>query len=587
MNLGEDEEELRPILRAYAIATSGDIQLPTRTYLDEIVAISDLSLREARALAEEFKRREFKPENFQLRQSETLYLGMYNATLDTGKTVDLGKIRDFVKGTGFSQQDVNGVTFKALKMSTRYGKFKKAYEYNKEYGGRQIANIPDERLSSVEFIVKVKKGTKVQGASFNIFNTGRVRFSGGYVEGSASEPTSLVRYIENVTGLKMSTKPIKINNITSEIKIGASIDIAQLYALLNVSREIAKFKNYPISATYEPARDVFLAKKKKDSPFLYVTFGKEFTILLTAKGSLIIEGKESPTKRLPVIRDFISFLKTAGILRQTNSPVRVVHRPSKIARRADNKPAPEITRRGTTCPKEARPVPYSFQGACPQGRDYYVRPNPQGQPCCYRIPKRPEYLRNKVEERYQRANVKVPNSVRSIFGIGLDTNAKQVNVGKKAPDNMRFEMNKKLGFKIGSRQCYRFSKVSLVDIAIRLGIILPKKVTKPILCDLIAKHVENKGLGTNVANAGKALPIKGRDTKLRLGGRLCESYKRSTIVKYAKEMGVRGEILESGTKKDMCMAIQDRSNVINHKNENNANFNYFINLAKRVKNNNR
>jgi hypothetical protein len=584
MNLGEDEEELRPILRAYAIATSGGIQLPTRSYLNQVVAISDVTLREARSIADEYKRREFKPINFDLRQSEVLYLGMYNATLDYGRTVDLAQIRERVKANGFTQKNIDVFTFKALKMSTRYGKFKKAFEYNKEYGGRQVANVSNEKLSSVEFIVKIKKGTKIQGASFNIFNTGRVRFSGGYIDGSPNEPISLVRYIEEIAGLRLSDKPIKINNITSEIKIGASVDVAQLYSLLKVGKDLAKFDGYPISATYEPERDVFLTKKKKNSPFLYITFDKEFTILLTSNGSLLIEGKESPNKRFPVIKKFITFLKNAGILTQTNRSVRMNPKPSKIARRANNKPAPEITRRGTTCPKASRPVPYSFQGVCPQGGGYYVRPNPQGQPCCYKIPKRPEYIRNKVAERYKRANVKVPDNVRAIFGIGMNTNDKRANIGRKAPVNMRFEMNNNLGFKLGSRQCSRFSKVSLVDIAMRLGVILPSKVTKPILCELLAKHVKNKGLLTNIQNSGNGLPVSGRDSRLRLGGRLCESYKRSTVVKYAKALGVSGEILESGTKKDLCMAIQDRSNAISRKNENNANFNYFMNMAKQLKN---
>ena len=388
-----------------------------------------------------------------------------------------------------------------------------------------------------------------------------MRFSGGYIDGSPNEPASLVRYIEKIVNLKLSDEPIKINNVTSEIKLGAKIDVAQLHSLLDVGEGLAKFDGYVLKSTYEPSRNVFLAKNKKDSPFLYVNFGNKFTILLTSKGSLVIEGTEAPGKRLATIKRFINFLKIAGILTPTRRNVTPSPKPSKIARRANNKPAPNVTRRGTTCPKESRPVPYSFQGKCPQGNGYYVRPNPQGQPCCYKIPKRVEYMRNKVAERYRRANVKVPDNVRKIFGIGLNTNQKPENVGRKAPTNLKFEMNKDLGFKIGSRQCTRFTKVSLVDMALRLGIVLPQKVTKPILCELIAKHVQ-----TN---------------KLTLSGRLCTSYKRSTLVKYAKELGVRGQVLETGSKDDICRAIQSKANNVDE------NFNYFMNLAKQLKNKNR
>jgi hypothetical protein len=44
------------------------------------------------------------------------------------------------------------------------------------------------------------------------------------------------------------------------------------------------------------------------------------------------------------------------------------------------------------------------------------------------------------------------------------------------------------GNKIDSRQCLRYTKVALVDIARRLRINLPQKLTKPILCDLIRNH---------------------------------------------------------------------------------------------------
>ena len=586
MNLGNDEEIIRPLLKAYAIATSGGIQLPSRTYLNQIAAITDMSLTEVRELADEYKREEFKPENFNLNQTDDLYLGMYNATLDYGRTVNPAKVRDYVVEKGFKEEEVDGLTFKALKMSTRFGKFKKTFEYNKEYGGRKVANVNNSKLSSVELIVKIKKGQKIQGASFNVFNTGRVRFSGGYIDGSTNEPLALVKYVEKIVNLTLSDKPIKINNVTSEIKLGANVDVAQLHSLLDVDTGLARFGGYTIKSTYEPVRNVFLTKNKKDSPFLYISFGAKFTVLLTGKGSMVVEGPESPAVRLPVIKRFINFLKIAGILTPARRNVTPYPKPSKVARRANNMPAPNVTRRGTTCPKESRPVPYSFEGKCPQGQGYYVRPNPQGQPCCYKIPKRAEYMRNKVAERYRRANVKVPENVRRIFGIGFGTNEKSVNVGRKAPTNLRFEMNKNLGFKIGSRQCIRFTKVSLVDMAIRLGVTLPKKVTKPILCVLIAKHVENKQLTAPVQNVGNALPVKGRDSKLRLGGRLCTSYKRSTIVKYAKELGVRGTVLETGTKEDLCKAIQDRANALKIKNEGNENFNYFMNLAKQLKNKN-
>ena len=63
------------------------------------------------------------------------------------------------------------------------------------------------------------------------------------------------------------------------------------------------------------------------------------------------------------------------------------------------KPAPEITRRGTSCPLERQPYPYSMQGKCLKDR-CYVKPNPQGQPCCYKIPRTIKYSESKVKAVY-------------------------------------------------------------------------------------------------------------------------------------------------------------------------------------------
>lgn len=560
-----DEEEALPVLRAYAIATSGGIQLPSRTYLDELSVILDVSIRRAREIAEEYKRTTYRPANFNLRQSGDLYLGMYNATLDVGRVLNLLQLKERVVGHGFVPKKFGDYTMKAVRMTLRYGRFKKAFEYTKEYGAKNLANVSNSRVSSLELIVKIKKGAKVQGASISIFNTGRVRLSGGYIDGSPAEPVSLIRYVDDLTGLTMASKPIKLNNVTGEIKLGAKIDLEQLYSLLDVTKGLAKFDDLVVSATFEPARNAFLTKAKKNSPFLYVKFGDRFTLLMAKNGTIIVEGAEPPQKTSRVIRRFVDFIKTAGILTPQGGNLRPDPKPSKLARRANNQPAPDVTRRGTTCPVDKRPVPYSFQGKCPQGDGYYVRPNPQGQPCCYKIPKRPGYLRNKVAERYARANVRVPNSVRKIFGIGMNTNNKANNVGKNTLTNLKFTHNKKVGFKIGSRQCLRYTKVGLVDMATRLGMTVPSVVSKPKLCDMIADFVKK-----NKKNVG-----------FMLNGKACTTYKKSTLVKYAREVGVTKL---DGTKEELCKEIKRASNKLMNSPANDENFDYFMNLARKLKN---
>jgi hypothetical protein len=561
----ENAEDALPILRAYAIATSGGIQLPSRMYLDELADILDVSIRKAREIADNYKKTNYRPVNFNLKQSGDLYLGMYNATLDAGRVLNLLQLKERVVGNGFTPKRFGVYTIKAVRMTLRYGRFKKAFEYTKEYGARNLSNVSNDRVSSLELIVKIKKGSKIQGASVSIFNTGRVRLSGGYIDGSSGEPVSLIRYVDELTGLNLASKSIKLNNITGEIKLGARIDLQQLYTLLDVTKGLAKFDDMVIEATFEPARNAFLAKEKKDSPFLYIKFGDKFTLLIANNGTIIVEGKEEPQKTSKVIRRFVDFIKTAGILTPKNGNLRPNPKPSKLARRMNNMPAPDVTRRGTTCPVGKRPVPYSFQGKCPQGDGYYVRPNPQGQPCCYQIPKRPGYLRNKVAERYARANVKVPESVRKIFGIGMNTNNKSNNVGKNAPVNMNFTHNKKVGFKIGSRQCLRYTKVGLIDLATRMGMSVPSVISKPKLCEMIATFVKKNG----------------KNSGFILNGKVCTTYKKSTLVKYARELGVT---TLGGTKEELCKDIKKASNKLMNTPVNDANFDYFMNLARKLKN---
>lgn len=67
--------------------------------------------------------------------------------------------------------------------------------------------------------------------------------------------------------------------------------------------------------------------------------------------------------------------------------------------------------------------------------------------------------------------------------MGTETVNRPVNVANTGAGlKIRIQNNK-----INSRQCLRYTKVALVDIATRLKIALPSKLTKPILCDLIKK----------------------------------------------------------------------------------------------------
>jgi hypothetical protein len=112
-----------------------------------------------------------------------------------------------------------------------------------------------------------------------------------------------------------------------------------------------------------------------------------------------------------------------------------------------------------------------------------------------------DYSREKVRDLYQKAGIQVPNSVKKLFGI--TTKNKAVEVATKVPEL------KIVGDKIDSRQCLRYTKVALVDIARRLRLKLPLKVTKPILCDLIKSHKKMPAeLLANIRTGKKLVNVK-------------------------------------------------------------------------------
>jgi hypothetical protein len=205
-----------------------------------------------------------------------------------------------------------------------------------------------------------------------------------------------------------------------------------------------------------------------------------------------------------------------------------------------------------------------MQGKCPK-EGYYVKPNPQGQPCCYKIPKNPNYSGSKVAAAYKRANVKVPNTVQKVFNFGTNTGNKRNNTSHSNLTNLVVKMNSKVGLKIGSRQCSRYSKVALVDIAHRLGLPVLPSMDKVRLCELIqtvAKNVTNTHNvgGTRAVtftNANKVFVVTGNSANsLRIGGRVAKTIKRELLFRYATKLGARPG--QFATIADLCKIIYDR-----------------------------
>jgi hypothetical protein len=554
------DELVKRVLRGISIRKDSGFELPRLRYLDVYRRYSApensvlLNKIETGKRIEKFRTDKFLPRQEDLKKMplefSKLNYGMFNATVDLGTAVNIPALFQAIVQRGL----VDTQSVKCLKVSTIYGKFAKATEITNEYGLRELKKVDPKKLTGVEFILR----SKGQGASLTVFNTGRIRFSGGYHDGSDRDPARILGFISaNYFSIPGNIKP-KINNNTTGFEMNMGIDRVGIAILFDRSRGRGqtRFGKYTVISSFPPLTDYGGRKKPPGkTEFLYLAVTddnkKEFTLVCSRVGTVMIEGTSQIAESYALAKKLFEGFKNIDLLlpgkgqniRNNRGP----RKNSKIVRRANNKPAPDITRRGATCPSGKRPDPYSFQGKCPPG--YYVRPNPQGQPCCYKIPKKLGYIKNKVATRYLKAGVRVPDNVRRLFNIRNDPLLPN-NVTGQAPNIQTF-VNNKSGFMIDSRQCKRYTKVGLVDIAKRLGIQVPRVITKPKLCDMIkqATNPERRAPGN----------VREGPNGLKLSGRYCTSYKKSTLLKYARELKI--QVDSDASKEQICVLIAAPRNI--------------------------
>lgn len=513
-----------------------------------------------------------------------MYNGLVNSSFDK-KTVrlQLNSLIKVPKDLPSSSQlfiDVNEVT-------AYQGNFKTVAKASREYGIK--GNPGSENIFAVSFSGKVTKDGDTKGFNFVFYRNGKIRFSGGFVgfdrdeDPSASEMTRQVEKIRKTIVDNFTRKneflmnKLEFNNVTGQLQIPGLIRDAQKAKLATLSSRIPHIKNTP--------GDVIFEKELMDNLYLYTKGG--LTLVISTKGVIQLNGAKSPEELLKLYKseviDILQFMKDENIITTTDTfPIQMSKVPTAASKRLTNKPAPMLGKQTTTCPKGRRPDPYTMQGKCPRP-GFYVKPNPQMQPCCYRIPQSTKYSRNKVENSYNTANVKVPRNVQVSFGIFKNTNNKKNDVTNKNLDsnNVYFSNDPKLGFKISGRQCGRFSKPALVNIASRLGIVnISRTTTVPELCKLISQKGKNLGLNltnniygemkVNVKLRGKDLPLFIHKKVLRIGGKVCTTYKKNELISMANSVNL--EVTPEMNIKDLCGLLTSyleskKSNIVRRRNE--------------------
>ena len=377
--------------------------------------------------------------------------GMYNATVDTGSAINIRNLLTTVQRMGLiHDQDIT-----ITECKFKYGRFQTAVTFSGKYAMAGNATKP---LNSANFKARDSNGL---GISFDFHKSGKVRFSGAF------DPEKVRRFFAKYYPIPGE---IKVNNRVVSFRIQGWRPILPLIHGA-FSDAGGRFEKYEV-------RSRFMTKKKKTKTvglpdaFLYLKFGEEFDAIMTEAGTVQIQGTQDYNDSYRVLKRFLLRLRNNEFMKPGATPVRTVKQRVVLSPDA---PAPDVSRRGTTCPIDRRPDPYGYTGSCKA--NCYVKPNPQGQPCCYSVPKRIAYMQPRVKSAYNKAGIEIPPEVRRIFGIATTYHAKEVST--KIPE-ISFKGNK-----IDTRQCMRYTKVALMDMARRFRLIVPVNPTKTDLCQLI------------------------------------------------------------------------------------------------------
>jgi hypothetical protein len=412
----------------------------------------------------------------------------------------------------FAQKGVENLG--EIKEISARSRFKVQAMLTREYGKKISQGAKYDMLT-----FKILYGGKAHAV--NLFNSGKITFTGGYPDGATS----------------ISDTPKEVLRI--------ALGHVENFELRNVT---VQYEGH-FKGSLDSIRRALGAKESK-SQFATVPGAN---IRVYGSGVVQVSGitrQSQVAVAAEQVRKLVQLLKSKGVVRDENRVVR--------------EPASKIV--STTCPKDRRPVPYSFGGQAPSG--YYIAPNPQGQPCCYKIPIKTAYLREKIVDRFKALGLGIPKVTRNAFGIP-ETNG-PVNAAPKVNRNMVFTRAANGTLKIGSRQAKRYSMNRLLNISRRLGVALDVKgkttqtfENRYVRGKLTSKEklIEAIGAWANkqqkVVQPGQAVLTKITNVRnanqgiLRLGprGRAASSYTKPQLVLIGRKL--RPPISLVGSKQEM------------------------------------
>ena len=366
-----------------------------------------------------------------------------------------------------------------------------------------------------------------------VYKNGDIHFTGGYgnaitVDGKGVYEKRVYQTPNDILKIALgrwpsNNKKAEVNNITIQKKFPKIFNLEKIH----------DDKKFP-----KTRFEVEIA------PFLMMTY-EGTTIKVFKTGVVQVSGIKSPAQVLDVINYVNVLVSTFPTQGSTN--VKYNPKSSKVMKRKNSNIAPNVKSRATTCPKDKCPVPNTFEGKCPDG--YYLAPNPQGFPCCYKIPVKTAYKRNKIVAAFAKLGIKIPDHTKKVFNIRNVNNSNKPTLVSGHLGNYRFIVSKNRSgadvFKIDSRQCKRYTIQKLVDIAMKLGLVqYAKSRDKDTLCTAIFRHAATKGL------------LNPRNNVPRIGGRLCSHYTKDELRSVVRKK--YGITLTADTLAGMCQELKQR-----------------------------
>ena len=507
-----------------------------------------------------------------------VYAGSFTPNLQSLKnlrTIIQNKILDNIS----KEFKVGSLSYKLIEVVGRNARFKKLFSVTSEYGlsfNRRI-DLPDNTV--FDFRIKISDGETSKTGIITFFvKTGKVLVKGGYFNcnsgndylGLSSQPTSLLASLWKMYGFSASTLPkIKRGNTVASLRLGRKFDEKELMKNLYGKNKTGNLKIVRKSKSRAVTKTYFKFEKTNH----HVSITRKGIIQVTFKGDISRDNlKMFMTKISKFPQRFSKYFKGRAKYEKPRS---------KIQGRRNNQTAPNLTRRGTTCPPEHRPKPYSFAGKCPPGM--YCRPNPQQQPCCYKKPKNPQAYKNKVKLAYNTAKARMPNNVANLFGISRNNITKSSNVSKNLPNIKIYKTVTRVrtsngnminvnNIRIGSRQCLRYTKEKLLDFLERMGHSTAKiqSHSKQKLCKMIKDLASNTNMNNTVNAYIPTFKYKGKFTQLTLksgkilmiGRRECASFSRVDMESVCKALRISTN--SSTTRPQMCELIEaKRKSIMN------------------------